>query len=517
MGRGVSRTSRGRGVVTRTHDALAAERGPAPISAGAELRLLGRFALLDADGASDRLSTRKAEALLALLALRPGQAQARDKLCALLWPDVRAAQARHSLRQTLLQLRKALPRQPAPLVSDARGLQLTAAELSVDVMRLVRCLAEGTRTSLSEARALYRGELLEGLSVGEAPFDLWVRSERERLRSLMADGLMRLVRLEVEAGCDAEATRACLRLLELDPLREEAQRSLMRLYTQQGRRAAALQHYRSFAGALRAQLGTEPDRLTQQLYAELEGTPEARDTRPAPPTTSGRALELALLRAALAAAAEGQARVTLLAGEAGVGKTHLCDRVVQEADALGFRVLRARCFESEQVLPLALWANLLRDAATPQHPLSPKQRAELSLLVPELAPDEPARPADSRQLFHALRELVASLAAPAPLLLLLEDVHWADEMSARLLSYLGRHQRQVRCLLLLSARDEDLPAASFIRAALGELAREQLLTRVELAPLARAETRELSQQLAEHQALPQLEAALHDQIWARAQ
>jgi tetratricopeptide (TPR) repeat protein len=101
--------------------------------------------------------------------------------------------------------------------------------------------------------------------------------------------------------------------------------------------------------------------------------------------------------------------------------------------------------------------------------------------------------------------------------LMLEDVHWVDEMSARLLSYLGRHQRQARSFVLVSVREEDLDASSFVAAALAELTREQLLFRVELPPLSRAETHELSTRLAEQHALPALEAALDEQIWTISQ
>ncbi|HKU44426.1 MAG TPA: AAA family ATPase, partial [Polyangiales bacterium] len=302
----------------------------------------------------------------------------------------------------------------------------------------------------------------------------------------------------------------------------EAHRSMLRLLLQQGRRAAALQHYRTLVRMLREELDAEPDRLTQQLHAEIErassppaaaatAVPVVSVSQPMAAVTTGRARELAQLLAGLAPSCLPP--VSLLVGEAGVGKTHLCDRVAHEAELRGYRVLRARCFESEQVLPLAPWANLLRSAVGPETQLPREHRAELATLIPQLAPDEPARATDARRLFLAVHELVTSLATPAPLLILLEDVHWADEMSARLLSYLGRQQRQRPSVFLVTARDEDVAATSFIRAALGELEREQLLSRVHLAPLSADDTRELAAKLAEEHALPALEPGLLDQIW----
>jgi DNA-binding SARP family transcriptional activator len=520
-------------------DPVSLTRAAAATHAGAaQVRLLGNFELRDAAGQPVRLNTRKAEALLALLALNAGQPLAREKLCALLWPEVREPQARHSLRQTLLQLRKALSGEPSALGSDNRGLQLSAANFHCDVVHMQRCIALGTREGLHEAAQCYRGELLEGLTVGEAPFEHWLQAERKRVREQMAEAFAQLLAIELAAQRFSEAFQLCSRLLQLDPLREEAHRTLMQLLVRQGRRAAALDHYRSFSAALRNQLGTEPDAQTQQLFALIEQTSQPQEPTSPPPSaagavavatraagaplattllTAGRSRELERLFAALQSVAAAHARVALLAGEAGVGKTHLCDRVVQAAQGLGFRVLRARCFESEQVLPLSLWANLLRDAITPAIQLSREQRAELATLMPELSPDAPPRTSDARRLFLAVHELVKRLADSAPLLLLLEDMHWADEMSARLLSYLGRHQRQMRCLLLVSVREEDMPANSFMTAALGELAREQLLSRVELMPLSRTDTHELCARLAERHELPPLEAALNDQIWTISQ
>lgn len=501
-----------------------------------QVRLFGGFELRGPGDAGLRLTTRKAEALVALLALQPGQPQPRDKVCALLWPDVRDAQARHSLRQTLSQLRKALAGAAGVLQSDARSLQLVAADVQVDVAVFDSCVSLGTRAALLAARQAYRGDLLEGIAVDEEPFERWLHSERERLRSRLVHALTQLVSMDTAAERYADATDACTKLLQLDPLREEAHRALMRLLALQGRRAAAMQQYRALSRLLHDELGTAPDQLTRQLHAEIEaddgagaGPGRAVDSgqrgaplapaRASAVITTGRRRELAQLTAALPASladgsdGAGPAPVSLLCGEAGAGKSHLCDHLVHEAQLRGFTVLRARCFESEQVLPLALWANLLRSVIQPALPLSAEQRAALVSLFPELAEEPHGRTADARRLFHAVHELVDGLSQRAPLLLLLEDVHWVDEMSARLISYLGRRVSHARCVIVLSARTEELAAAGFIREAFAELASEQRLSRVELVPLSRDETYELAERLAEARALAPLDTGLLEQIW----
>jgi DNA-binding SARP family transcriptional activator len=319
-----------------------------------ELRLLGGFELRDGRGGAVALSTRKTEALLALLALQPGEPIARDKLCGLLWPDVPDTQARHSLRQTLSQLRKALRDEDgSALRADTRTLTLDTSQLRVDVASLREHLETASREALALAAQLYRGELLDGLFLNELPFEQWLTIAREQLREAMVAGFKRLVDAHEKAGEDADALQASVRLLQLDPWRESAHRSLMQLHVRQGRRAAAVAHYQSFARKLLLELGSEPETATQQLYAELQASPGAqRSQRRADPSlfSIGRDGELALLKQR-----EQQAGLTLLLGEAGVGKTHVCELLAASLASTGRRVLRGRCFESEQVLPFALW------------------------------------------------------------------------------------------------------------------------------------------------------------------
>ncbi|MET0384598.1 MAG: AAA family ATPase, partial [Polyangiales bacterium] len=502
------------------------------------------------------LPTRKAEALVALLALTPGQPQGRDKLCGLLWPDVPDTQARHSLRQTVLRLRKVLPDGETPLLqSDARSLQLAAAEVSVDVGALEQAIALGSPAGLSHAAGLYRGELLHGLSIGEAPFEHWLTCERERLRELVVQSLASLVDLALRDQHIDAAAQACARLLQLDPLREAAHRTLMRLHVRQGRRAHALAHYRTLARSLESELGTEPDAETQALRAEIEAAavhgqnapaaaresqirervapasePSRAGSDVAPVANSpglaplsaadvqGREHAFAAVLAALPSHTDARSGTYLLLGEAGVGKTYLCDHVAQAARTRGVRVLRGRCFESEQVLPYSLWANLLRDQldASVLQALAPDLRAELASLLPELVTDETktGRPHDVRRLFQAMQALMAQLTQPAPLLLVLEDLHWADEMSARLLSYLGRHQSPARpYLMLATARDEDLPSTSVVHATFAELEREDCLQRASLSPLSQTASRALAQQLAAEHAVA-LDDTWLEKIWA---
>src|SRR5688572_21138659 len=158
------------------------------------IALLGTFeARLDC-GPALVLPRRKAEALLAYLALRPGQPQARDKLAALLWGNAPDERARHSLRQALVTLRHALLRETAASLEEERAaVRVNAATVEVVVALFEQLTAEATPEALERAAALYRGDLLEGISLQEPPFEDWLRTERERLRELALEALAKLL------------------------------------------------------------------------------------------------------------------------------------------------------------------------------------------------------------------------------------------------------------------------------------------------------------------------------------
>src|SRR3989442_171800 len=207
------------------------------------LVLLGGFHARQPSGDTLSLPTKKARALLAYLALRPGQSHPRDKLATLLWGDSADPQARTSLRQALAALRRALATVPTALVVDGRAVSLDPAHVEVDVGRFEWLVANGAPGALEEAVALYRGDLLDGFDVGVAPFEEWLLAERERLRELALEALARLLRQQSESRATEPAIQTALRLLALDPLQEAVHRTLMRLYARQGRRSNALRQY----------------------------------------------------------------------------------------------------------------------------------------------------------------------------------------------------------------------------------------------------------------------------------
>ena len=160
------------------------------------LSLLGGFELTGPDGVIG-LPSRKLAGLLAYLAcnLRP---QSREKLTTLLWGSRFEAQAKQNLRQALFRLRKVLGQDA--LESDGELISLNAACVSCDVRRFETLVREGSREALSAATDLYRGQLVDDISVGEAGWNEWIAGERERLLELALGALVGLGEQELAAG-----------------------------------------------------------------------------------------------------------------------------------------------------------------------------------------------------------------------------------------------------------------------------------------------------------------------------
>lgn len=473
------------------------------------LTLLGGFHAQMTSGTAAALPTRKAQALLAYLALPPGRAHPRDKLAALLWGDMLEPQARSGLRQALFALRKVLNATDPPGLRVQSGtVALDPAGIAVDVAAFEQQATSRNPDDLARAVALYQGDLLAGLSVREAPFEEWLRFERERLREMALATMARLLAHQRSAGAPEAAIQTALRLLALDPLQEPAHRALMRLYAGVGRRGAALRQYQLCVDALQRELGTAPEDATRRLYQEML---QERPTRPVTisvePTRRGiehlprdtpligRATEMDRLREVVETALLGKGRLVAIVGEAGIGKSRLVAEISVEGAGHGIRVLVGRSYEAERILAFGVWVDALRAVRLGDDPdlldaLGPTWRAELARLLPELGtPGSPpaSGTTDYRQLFESVARLVELLAARRPLLVVLEDLHWADDMSVRFLSFLGRRLSTWPVVVVVTAREEDLVEAPTLRRTLEHLAQEGLIA-IPLGRLPRDET-----------------------------
>ena len=234
------------------------------------LELLGGFQLRAANGEPVALSAKKARALLAYLALGAGRRQSRERLAALFWMDSNEHHARTSLRQALTLLRRTLAEAgDDAIVADADCVSLHSSALSLDVRDFEQALEQGTAGALQSALSLYRGDLLDGVSADTTAFEQWLAGERERLRGQAVKALSKLFEHQAAAGLTDRALETGVRLVALDPLAEEAQRQLIKLYMQSGRTVEALKQYQLFRQSLARQLGVPPAPQTEALYRDI--------------------------------------------------------------------------------------------------------------------------------------------------------------------------------------------------------------------------------------------------------
>lgn len=250
-----------------------------------QIRVLGDARLNAADGGQVTLTSRRSWGLLAFLVLSGGRPLSRMEVAGLLWPDSGETQARASLRQELAVLRKAL-RQAGldPVETGKETLRYTGAPGLADVSELDRRMAGGSQGDLREAAALYRGDLLAGMSFRSDPFTDWLDAERTRLRGLALGALEEQLRAAEEAGIAQEIAVAAQALLEVDPAREPAHQALMRALLETGRKAEALRQYETCRAALQRHLGAEPSQTTLDLVAEIRAAPDRAPARTKPET-----------------------------------------------------------------------------------------------------------------------------------------------------------------------------------------------------------------------------------------
>jgi DNA-binding CsgD family transcriptional regulator len=236
----------------------------------------------------------------------------------------------------------------------------------------------------------------------------------------------------------------------------------------------------------------------------------------------GREAELARLLALLDDAAAGRPVVALVSGDAGVGKTRLVTELSAVARVSGFAVLTGRCAELADTVPYLPLADALRDATVGASASGPlldalAARPVLSRLLPDVGPGQPLggdMPGlAQQQLFGAVLGMLAELAEASPVLLVLEDLHWADRSTRDLVTFLSRALHRERLAIVVTYRTDDMYRRHPLRPVVAELTRLPSVTLVALGPLGPSAMAEHLTSLSGQQ----LDAAMLDSLITRAE
>ncbi|MGY0485751.1 ATP-binding protein [Streptomyces sp. WG-D5] len=445
-----------------------------------------------------------ARTLVKLLAVTPGHRLHREQAMDICWPDADPSSATGSLRVALHAARHALEPELAPraassyLTSDGGMLHLDPATVWIDAdaaeTAAQTALAGGGAAELAAALALFTGELLP-----EDRYAAWAEERRGRLALLRERLLLGLARAHLAQGAAAEAAAAAEQVLATSPAEELAHRVLIEASLRQGLRRRALHQYHVCREALDAELGVRPGPETEALHQEALAAAPApvpvTTTLPAPlraTTTTPLLGRDEVLNRLLAA--DGPA-VTLLTGEAGIGKTRLAGEVARRAAASGAAVLWGGGQDAEGHTPYGAFAEAL-DGWLAEHDAAERARVgseypELAVFLPSLGqirtPAERSPEEQRDRLFRASAALLGDLAAVRPVLTVLDDLHAADTGSYQLMSHLARRAtaRGTRLRFLVTYREEELPDDDPRRSILTFLLRHHLATQEPLPRLTR--------------------------------
>src|ERR1051325_5626978 len=245
-----------------------------------EIRLFGPLEVRIRERTITEVRSRKAHWLLALLALRQGHPVERGWLAGTLWPESTEARAYASLRQSLADLKRALGAAATAIDAPTSHTIRIIDSVAVDVSVFRNAVTTGDEEGLARAVGLYRGALLEGC--GEE----WVVHEREDFTQAYLNALERLAEFAEKRGEHSAAGSYRRLAIAADPLRECAQRGLMRSLARCGDFSASIQVYRDLRMLLHDELNTEPDPETTALFRQIREDGRERAKTAGVPTPS---------------------------------------------------------------------------------------------------------------------------------------------------------------------------------------------------------------------------------------
>ena len=383
------------------------------------------------------------------LILERGKRVSRARLASLLWPRVPEKARAHRLRQTILQLKKVgiMPK------ADRDSLQLSQHDARSDIDEL-------TREQLADLRTKESLEFLPGYNprLSEALRD-WVETKRGPVHTAATRILIHDLE---QARLQADWTRVeklASQCLSLDGYNEtailgQAEAAAMR----GGKRKAVLilDRYLSELGEGESQLRLPASLLRRRVVDRVPDRPTILN---ADPVFVGREAEMETLIRSFERAQIGKGSGTLLVGEPGIGKSRLCAEVGRFAELQGAKVQRATCRRTGVDRPLSLFVDIVPDLRDMPGALgcAPETFALLKRLTEfEQRHSDTSGAGDSELLFRnvqvALFDLLDSVAEERTLVIIIEDVHWLDDVSARILARMVEWSVSKNLLFLMNSR-----------------------------------------------------------------
>ena len=490
-------------------------------------RVLGGLAVEGSGGRVPDLGGRKQRAVLAALLLDLGRAVPADRLIDQVWGDDAPPRAEASLQAYVSKLRRQLePGRPngtghIVLVTEPGGYRIMAERDDVDLarfddLRLAAASAQAAGDHAAAAGFCDEAIAVHGPLLPELASEPWVADAAARLDAALADVLDGAFDAKLALGGGRELVGDLEAAVAAHPFRERLHGHLALALYRAGRQTDALRALADARRVLAEEIGIEPgpelrrleaDILAQAPHLDAPSQPQgpggaatpartvdlrvphvASAPRPAEhdetSTLVGRDTEIAWLTEAARAAAAGRGRAIVISGEPGIGKTRLAEEMVRSATADGFAVAWARCHESASSAPY--WgytqiAEQLLDAGV----ISNDARDGISAAGGGVHTIDPGadRPTLHSTMVGALRSTTR------PLLLVVDDLQWADASSLRALEFVAGALSSVPVLLVATVRPVGPDSAPALVGCLAELARATGSRRIDLRGLAGSDVR----------------------------
>ncbi|MCP5099085.1 MAG: AAA family ATPase [Chloroflexi bacterium] len=489
------------------------------------IHLLGNLRVSIDDQPPLDLGAPKTRALFAYLVLNHQQSIDRRRLAFLFWPRGTEVAARRNLRQYLHRIRKALE----PVDPNGRFLSTEGHYIQFqppnnwffDVAAFEQASSSPT-PDLAHATSLYTGDLLAEM------YDEWIVPERDRLARLYRQNLLQLAEQCEAAGQINNAIKYTEQYLVAEPYLESCYLRLMRLYYTIGNRGRVQQLYDQLETTLQEELATAPLLETQTAYKSMLAgsydtlaktavsakptlaipeTPTSPSQKSEPPFI-GKEAELDHLNSIFKSTVAAKGTFLLISGEAGIGKTRLIDVWLNQIKTGSKNtpfILKGRAHEFESMIPYSPLMQALQQVA---HRIpwelfrpAPAWLASLRPFLPNLNSHLGNQPinwpdhAGQHHVIESLGNLFLTLARQQPIILFVDNLHWADSPTWTFLGYLAQRAIHARILIISTARSEDLSADR--QRLLRKLNREQLCQESSLNRLSKNETEQLINQLAQ--------------------
>lgn len=496
-----------------------------------EFRILGPLEILDDRGAPVAFGGGRERALLVRLLLSANQVVSVEALARDLWGDCPPEGAAHALHVHISRLRKALREAAGEglVITRPPGYLVRVDAAALDALQFEALVAEAREQAaggdhLQAAVTLRRGlSLWRGPALADVADSRLARTEAARLEEARLAALEERVEADLACGRHGELVAELDALTQAHPLRERLWGQRMVALYRAGRQAEALRAYQELRKILRDELGLDPSPSLQRIEGAIlrhEADLDVREVALAlqGPTPSpipmptlltdigrvfvGREAQLAQLDAlwaAVTAGAAGPRRLALLSGEPGVGKTRLAAEFARRVHGDGFTVLAGRCDEDLGV-PYQPFVEALHHYVEGSSSLQLNRglgahsgelvriHPDLSRRVPGLAPPMRSDPDTERyRLFEAVAGWLAAASSDQPILLLLDDLHWATKPTLLLLRQVVRSPEAMKVLVVGAYRDTEVGQTHPLVEMLADFRRDDAVERLPLAGLEQAD------------------------------